>query len=502
MSPRTERSAANAAGAPRAIVDIGSNTVRLVVFGGPARAPTVLFNEKVTAKLGRALAETGLLPDKAMASALAALGRYSALLRLKGVTWIDTVATAAVRDAANGREFLARVAALGLEPRLLSGEEEALAAAHGVIGAFPGARGVVADLGGGSLELTDIAAGEAEHGISLPLGTLHLAALRSAGPAQFARKVNRALGAARLANTPGQPLFLVGGSSRSLARHAMQRLDWPIDDSHAFSLSGPIALGLFRSVAQARFGAKTATRTTAGISASRLAAMPDAAALLAAVIRKLQPSEVVFSGWGLREGLLYRSFTPELRAQDPLVAGVAAWVEAQGVGAPAAAMVAGWTAGVVPAGGTANESLRLAATMLALATWRVEPNLRAERALDWALRKRWLGVDAAGRAMLAMAALAGTGRTAPPPSLRRLASETALREAAGWGLATRLCRKLTDGAPEALSASSLRCEKGRLVLTVGEPWRALLTDTVVKELNALATWLGLEPVVVRAGPQV
>lgn len=482
---------------PRAIVDIGSNTVRLVVFDGPARAPTVLFNEKVTAKLGRALADTGLLPDKAMAAALAGLARYAALLRLRGVTRVETVATAAVRDAANGPEFLAKVAALGLEPRLMSGEEEALAAAYGVMGAFPGARGVVADLGGGSLELTDVAAGEAAHGISLPLGTLHLAALRSAGPAKFNRKVNSALGAARLANTPGQALFLVGGSSRSLARHAMQRLDWPIDDTHAFSLPAPIALGLFRSVAQGKLGPKTAAPATAGISASRLAAMPDAAALLAAVIRKLRPSEVVFSGWGLREGLLYQSFTPEQRTQDPLVAGVAAWAQALGVGAPDAAMVARWTARLVPAGGTGTEPLRLAATMLTLALWRVEPNLRAERALDWALRKRWLGIDAGGRAMLAMASLAGTGRTAPPPDLRRLASEAALREAAGWGLATRLCRKLTDGAPEALSASSLRCHDGRLILTVGEPWHALLTDSVNKELNALAAWLGLEPVVER-----
>ncbi len=481
--------------ARRAIVDIGSNTVRLVVFDGPARAPTVLFNEKVTAKLGRGMADTGLLSGKAMATALAALARYSALLRLRGVTRVETVATAAVRDAANGREFLAKVAELGLAPLLLSGEEEALAAANGVIAAFPGARGVVADLGGGSLELTDIAQGEAEHGISLPLGTLHLAALREAGPAQFNRKVNRALAAAKLANTPGQPLYLVGGSSRSLARYAMQRLAWPLDDPHAFSLSAPLALGLFRSAAQAKLGAKAIIRATTGISSSRLAAMPDAAALLAAVIRKLKPSEVVFSGWGLREGLLFQSLEPEIRTQDPLLAGVMHWAEAQGVDADAAARMARWTAPV--AGDAPDDRLRFAATALALATWRVEPNLRAEQAFDWALRKRWLGIDAPGRAKLAMAALAATGRTAVPASLRLLAPEVALGEAAAWGLAIRLCRKLTDGAAPALAATSLRREEGRLVLAVNEPWQALLTDAVTKELNALAAWLGLEPVVER-----
>jgi exopolyphosphatase/guanosine-5'-triphosphate,3'-diphosphate pyrophosphatase len=460
------------------------------MFDGPARAPKVLFNEKVTARLGRGVAENGLLSEKATATALAALARYAALLELQGVSNVQTVATAAVRDAGNGSEFLDKVAAFGLEPRLLSGEEEALAAANGVIAAFPGARGVVADLGGGSLELTDVADGRAEHGISLTLGTLHLAALRTSGPAKFNRKINAALKAAPLANTPGQPLYLVGGSSRSLARFAMQRLDWPLDDPHAFSVAAPVALRLFRAAAMAKPG-----KATSGISPSRLAAMPDAAALLAAVIRKLAPSEVVFSAWGLREGLLYQSLEPEVRVQDPLLVGIRAWTEAQGIAAEQPRAVAQWTAGVASRGGSEHERLRLAATALALATWRAEPNLRAERALDWALRKRWVGIDADGRATLAMAALAATGRTAAPASLRRLTSEVALREAAACGLATRLCRKLTNGAPEALAATSLRREEDRLVLSVSEPWQALLTDAVTTELNALAAWVQLEPAV-------
>lgn len=460
--------------------------MRLVLFGGSPRAPVVLHNEKVTAKLGRALADTGAIPDKAMNAALASLARYAAVLRLHGVARVETVATAAAREASNGPEFLARVAELGLEPRLLSGEEEALAAAYGVIAAFPGAAGVVADLGGGSLELTDIAGGAAEHGISLPLGTLHLAGLRSAGPAKFARKVNRHLKAARLTNTPGQPLYLVGGSSRSLARHAMQRLAWPLDDTHGLTLDAPVALRLFRSAAQGNFA-----RATQGISQSRLAAMPDAAALLAAVIRQLKPSQVVFSGWGLREGLLYAGLSDEARLQDPLIAGVGAWAERHGTSLAAATMVAGWTVRAAPAGDEASERLRLAATLLALATWHVEPNLRCDLALDWALRKRWIGVDSAGRAQLAMAALASTGRTDVPENLMRLASAEFLRDAAAWGLATRLCRKLTTVAAPALAASTLTRSDERLTLTVREPYHALVTDTVEKELKALAGWLGL-----------
>ena len=125
--------------AEQAIIDIGSNTVRLVIYGGPARAPAVLYNEKVTARLGKGVAEDGKLSEKAMGTVLAALGRFEALLRLRGVKKVQTVATAAARDASNGPAFLARVAALGLNPRLLSGEEEAVTSARGVLAAFPGA---------------------------------------------------------------------------------------------------------------------------------------------------------------------------------------------------------------------------------------------------------------------------------------------------------------------------------------------------------------------------
>ena len=137
----------------RAIIDIGSNTVRLVIYGGPARAPEVLHNEKVTARLGKGVAENGKLGQRAMSTALASLARYRTLLELKGIAEVDVVATAAARDAVNGPEFLAQIRALGLTPRLLSGEEEAITSAHGVIGAFPRAQGVVGDLGGGSVEL-------------------------------------------------------------------------------------------------------------------------------------------------------------------------------------------------------------------------------------------------------------------------------------------------------------------------------------------------------------
>jgi exopolyphosphatase/guanosine-5'-triphosphate,3'-diphosphate pyrophosphatase len=479
-----------------AIIDIGSNSVRLVVYGGPPRAPAVLLNEKVTARLGKNVGEEGRLSEKAMKAALAALARYAALLRLMEIPDVETVATAAVRDASNGGDFLDAVGELGLAPRLLSGEEEAITSAHGVMAAFPGAKGVVADLGGGSLELTELDGETCRHGITLPFGTLRLEAMRAAGAQKFTARVHKALGAADWSEGAGLPLYLVGGSWRALARYAMAKLDWPLDDPHGWELDTETAIKLCRSLVTGKLDVLVAR-----LSASRLASLPDAAALLSVLAREIKPASLVFSSWGLREGLLFRRLSPAVRAQDPMLAGVAAFAETLDVTPAAATMVTGWTADACAAGENGNERLRLAATMLALAAQRIEPNLRTEQAMDWALRKRWIGIDDRERAILAMAELGNSGRTAIPPEFLRLASQSELRDAVTWGLAIRLCRKFSGCIARSLSSSTLTVQEGCLVLAIREPLRPLYTEAVEKDLRLLAGWLEVEPVVEALEPE-
>jgi len=499
------------AASPRAIIDIGSNTVRLVIYGGPPRAPVVLHNEKVTARLGKGVAENGKLGAKAMGQALAALGRYACLLALRGVSDVQTVATAAVRDAKNGAVFMERIAALGLNPRLLSGEEEALTSARGVMAAFPGAVGMVGDLGGGSLELIDINGARATHGISLPLGTLRLPALRAGGGAKFARRVRKMLASVDWSGAHAQDFYLVGGSWRAFGRFAMLRGKWPVDDPHGFVLTAEQALRVARSLREGKFGAappasKPASKPAARplilhplaegmqVSASRLASLPDAAALLEVLVRELKPARLIFSSWGLREGVLASGFDAGLAAVDPMLAGVTAFVEGMGVAGedvPAtAALVAAWTADVDPAQG-ARPHLRLAATMLALASMRTEPNLRPELAANWALRKRWIGLSDEGRACLALAVLANNGRTAIPPDLLRLAPATRLREAMTWGIATRLCRRFCGPTAGALAGSALMIDGLQVVLAVRPDLAPLVNEPVEKDLRLLAECLGL-----------
>lgn len=472
----------------RAVIDIGSNTVRLAVYSGSHRAPEVWLNEKVSARLGRDLAATGRMPDKAMADALSTLARYAVMLPDLGVTDIQTVATAAVRDAANGPEFLDRVRALGLSPRLLSGEEEAQAAALGVIGAFPGAQGTVADLGGGSLELVQIA-NEAHHeGVSLPLGTLRLPALREKGPAAFRKAVSREMGKAGWAQAHPGPLYMVGGTWRALAAFAMRRAEYPLTDPHGFALTTLEADAVAKKVARM---SPAQLAPIPGVAASRAAGLPDAAAMLRVMLGALKPDGLVFSSWGLREGLLYTRLDAGARAQDPLLAAVSHFAGPRG-GSPTQAMaMAAWTAPALAGTSPGSERLRLAATMLALAAAHVEPNLRVRHSYDWAMDKRWLGIGPGERARLAAALLASCGRPMVTTELLRLAGEDSLREAIGWGLAIRLCRRMGAGTQVSLLTSKLRREADKLVLWF-EPERAqLASDMVLGDLKTLAQWLGL-----------
>lgn len=483
--------------AKRAIIDIGSNTVRLVVYNGPPRAPVVVINEKVNAKLGKDLGRTGAISEKSMRSALAALARYAALLRLMGVNDIDCVATAAARDAANGPEFLDAVRSFGLSPRLLSGEQEARASATGVIAAFPDARGIVADLGGGSLELVCVDTtnpnapdgGILPGGITLPFGTLRLTDMRAIGPQKFGDAVRSGLKArgwdANNHGGRGLPLYIVGGSWRALALQTMRVMNWPVDDPHGFELSAADAMLISRKFSQSK-----PSSPDPRISNSRLSTLPDAAALMAQLVGNLRPSKLIFSSWGLREGLLHMQLPENVKQESPVLASVAAFAQSARVDASDAVRVANWTASafVRP---EQDADLRVAAGLLALATMRTEPNMRTEEALTWALRKRWIGLDMRGRGMMAMTVFANSGLTQPDAKFARLAQKPDLDRAIGWGLAVRLCRRLTGATAQGMAATSLKVSTGRLILTINNEAQPLYGPNNGKDLKLLADWLDL-----------
>ena len=494
---RGEREGALSGGRPeRAIIDIGSNTVRLVVYGGTMRAPTVLLNEKVTAKLGREIAATGRLADEAIALALRGLKRFALLLTDLGINDIETVATAAVRDAANGPEFAEQLRKLGLNPRVISGEEEALLSADGVIGAFPDARGIVADLGGGSLELVRVAGGQTDSASTLPLGTLRLPDHRkgTTSPAEMKKSLDKAIrkgGWDLSANPPTEngALYLVGGTWRAMAVFAMAARGYPLSDPHGFEIDAAAAHDLAESLALSE---GDAIKGRERISSMRAEKLPDAAVLLQALLARLAPERVVFSSWGLREGLLYGRLPAHTKSQDPLLAGVAVFASERGSAATLATRMAAWTLDAAPAREHGSERLRLAATMLALAAMQIEPNIRLPQAINWALHKRWVGIDGKGRAMLAAAIAANGNQLNLPARVRALASEEALDEAVRWGLALRIARRLGAQSRRSLEVSRLMIEGDALVLQLAQSHAALFGQPTEKDMKLLAGRLGLQ----------
>ncbi|MEL7317754.1 MAG: Ppx/GppA family phosphatase [Pseudomonadota bacterium] len=477
----------------RAIIDIGSNTVRMVVYGGTMRAPTVLLNEKVTAKLGRDIAKNGTLADEAVELALRGLSRFVLLLEDLGVTDIVTVATAAVREASNGSEFVAQLKDMGLDPRILSGEEEAILSAHGVAGAFPGAQGIVADLGGGSLELVNLDAGNVNDPVSLPLGSLRLPDYReraNGSDKTMREALEKDLSKGGGKRPKGSTLYLVGGTWRAMSVFAMQLGGHPLSDPHGLAITADQARGVLNALSKEKPEDLKARKRISSMRAERL---PDAALLSLALLNTLKPEQVVFSSWGLREGLLYDRLAPDAQAQDPLLAGVSTFASQRGAPPTLAARMASWTLDAAPAREHGSERLRLAAIMLALASMQIEPNIRLPQAIDWALQKRWIAIDGRERAMLAAAIAANGNALDLDPRVRALASEEALNEAINLGLALRLARRLGAMSRRSLNMSRLLVEEDALVLRLATSHAALASGPVDKDMKLLSGRLGLTP---------
>ena len=474
-----------------AIIDIGSNSIRLVVYQGPARLPSILFNEKVMAGLGRGVAATGAIDPEAMARAHGALGRFAALARAMAVSDLRTVATAAVRDASNGHELIAHAEAIGLTVELLSGDEEALASGRGVLSGIPDADGIVGDLGGGSLELVRVKDGTVGDRVSFPLGVPRVAGIRAKGSSALDRHVMKLL---RKSGWEGagaeRPFYLVGGSWRSLARLDMHLTGYELPIAHQYEMPAPTIARLARAIAHLD---KARLRAVPDLSSARIPTLSDAAAVLGAVMRHLGSATTIVSAYGLREGLLYGALDAETRAQDPLI--VATRDEGRRLGrfAEHGDLLDRWIAPLFGDDDAELARLRHAACLLADVGWHANPEFRAERGLDVGLHGNWVAIDARGRALVAQALFTGLGGgTATPAPLASLASGGDLKHAAAWGLAIRLGQRLSGGVAAPLDRAKLGRDGNAVTLTLATIDAALYGETVERRHKSLAAMVGGE----------
>ena len=479
-----------------AIIDIGSNSVRLVVYQGLTRIPSALFNEKVMAGLGRGLAANGKLGKNAMDTAVAALARFGALAAAMQVSSLRVVATAAVREAGNAVDFIDRVRReTGLSIETISGEMEARGAALGVISGIPDADGVVGDLGGGSLELIRVAGGEALDRISLPIGSLRLDAVRKRDRRALAPFIKKALDAVDWAAAGrGKPFYMVGGSWRALAQIHIHQTGHPLPIVHQYEMPASAPASLVRSLTQLDLAT---LKSVPNLSTSRLPSLPGAAMLLAATVKRLGSSSVIASGFGLREGLLYAQLGGAEARLDPLITAARSEGVRQGRFAEHGDMLFTWMDGLFgsDAEPAADRRLRLAACLLSDIAWRAHPDFRAERGVDAALHGNWVAITAAERGALATALhfCFGGGNDAPILGLlAALAPPPLMARARAWGLALRLGQRLTGGTASALAGSGLVRAGEVVTLRLAPDQAALVGDTVARRLRLLGNALGLE----------
>lgn len=482
-----------------AVIDVGSNSVRMVVFDGAARSPAYFFNEKVMAGLGQGLVETGRLNPRGRARALAALQRFALLAKGMHASPVITVATAAVREAADGPEFAADVARVtGLEMQVIDGTEEARLSAQGVLLGWPEAEGIVCDIGGSSMELAAIGRGQVGQRVTTPLGPFRLQKAADT-PGQRARYIAGILRPlAETFQTRGKRLYLVGGSWRVIARLDMERRAYPLTVLHEYRMTAEDVQATLAWVAASD---PATLRARTGTSAERMALVPLACEVLAQLLRTLRPSEIDISAYGIREGLLYELMPAELRARDPLIE-AARMAEATQARMPGfGRQLFDFLLPIYKGRPVARMRLIKAACLLHDTTWRAHPDYRAEVCFDNVTRANLGGLDHAGRVFLGLALLhryknSRAGSRFEP--LFRLISEDQQRDAEVLGKAMRFGAMFAGGDPALAGRLRYQPRKGVLRLSLTLRGQALFGEVAEARFRALAAALKADPVIERS----
>lgn len=489
---------------PIGVIDIGSNSVRLVIYEGAVRAPTPLFNEKEMCGLGRAVAQNGRLGSEAMDRTVGVLRRFHAIARVMGVKNLRAFATAAVRDAADGREFLRRAEEACQTPiQMLSGEREAELASHGITMGFGAADGVAGDLGGGSLELVDREGEKRRGAVTLPLGGLRLSVVTGG-------KIERALDIAdeQLAQVnwlslgKGRPFYAVGGTWRALAKLHMATTNYPLRVMQGYTIQTREAIDFCADLRKRRLSGMRGAET---VARARREVLPYGAVVLERLLKRLEPSALVFSVFGIREGVLYDLMTEHERRKDPLLSFCLDYARLRSRSARHARELCGWTDALFDSPSlkeTAEEKrLRYAACLLSDIGWREHPDYRGDQSLNLIAHAALAGIDHPGRLFLALAVYfrhAGPGESAGEGLSMRLRSKIdrrSLRRARILAAAIRTAHMLSMGLAGIVDETKLEYDGQRLVLSIPRQHGMLDGDRLRRRLESLARLVDCAPAV-------
>ena len=474
------------------VIDVGSNSIRMVVFDGAARSPAYFFNEKILCGLGRDLVQTGRLHPDGRARALAAIRRFALLARDMTLTSLTMVATAAVREASDGPEFKAEVEAqTGLTMDIIPGDEEARLSAQGVLLGWPGARGLVCDLGGASMELAEVGDNTVGRRVTSALGPFQLQEVKG-GKAGLRKYIGTTLKSLRDQVGAGHDaLYLVGGSWRALGRLDMERRGYPLTVLHEYEMT-PKSIRKTIDWLETQDLKKLRDRT--GISPERILLVPLATVVLRQILTVFRPKQIFLSSYGIREGILFEQMPDALRARDPLIEACRHLEQAN-------ARLPGFGKRLyeflmplyrnVP-----TERLRLvkAACLLHDVNWRAHPDYRSESCFDTATRANLGGLDHKGRVYLGLALMnryKASGADSRLTPLLKLLSEEEIRHAIMIGRAMRFGAMFSLGGPDAAGALQYYPRKKVLELVLLAERRELFGEVAEARFESLAKTLGV-----------
>ncbi len=488
-----------------AVIDIGSNSVRLVVYQSMTRSLVSIFNEKTLCGLGREVQTTGLLAPDAVAKALTSLRRFRALCRVMKVGRVYAVATAACRDASNGPDFIANAERIcGVPIEILSGPREAKLSALGVISGVHEPDGIVGDLGGGSLELIDVRGNRVRRGVTLPLGSLALQDASHKSLKRAERIVRTDLSSAALLKAGrGRTFYAVGGSWRALARIHIIQSGYPLGVMHGYSIPAVEALDFVRRLR--RLAATNMLANIEVVADARRPLLTYAALVLEYIIRVAKPKTITFSTFGVREGLLYDMLTPTERAKDGLFSATQTLNELLSRSTRHAEDLIGWTdrlVRIVKLRETAEERrLRHAACRLSDIGWRVHPDHRGEQTLDLITNGNFGSISHEGRAFVALSVFyryAGLREeNQPPPLVRQLVPPAMDERARVLGAAFRVAYLISAARPGVLPATHFRSLGRKLMLVFEHRMGDLVADRVGSRFKQLARLVGRSGTIVR-----
>ncbi|MGI9439329.1 MAG: exopolyphosphatase [Parvibaculales bacterium] len=487
--------------APQGVLDIGSNSVRLVGFSGSARTPLPIYNERAFVRLGESVSATGKIEGTYYTLALETFRRFRKIADQLGIENLAAFATAAVREADNRDAFLADAeATLGHEIRVLSEEEEARLSADGVMLGIPGADGIVADLGGGSLELAYVSGNQTHHWASLPLGVLTLRQASNGKLKKMGKIIHQALAdLAWLKQCNDKPIYIVGGTWRALAKLHMEYSGYELEVLHQYDVRPKELDAFFKFMAE---DGQKAERLMSHASSNRREDLPAASLMLQNLIDFVRPSRIVVSANAVREGVLYQELKSKYRALDPLLMACEEMAARMCKAEPYSHELAMWTADIYRLAEPENYSraqinrLRQAGCLIADLAWASHPSFRAAAVSNTVLTAPFTGITHSERVFLARALSYRHELHSDEANLGRLnLSATDDRLARALGLAQRLAHSLSASLPGVLPKTRLKVGDQKLKLIVSSKMQDLLAPIIDKRLANLADALALKPAV-------